>query len=91
MTSTLSLPARCDTAAADTLLEQIKALRGKSLCIDAKGCGGIGALCAGILVAALRAWRRDGQDFAFVNTDGIAADLMLLGVAECLLEMEPVK
>jgi chemotaxis protein CheX len=91
MSTSLGLPAKCDTAAADLLLEQIKSRRGAPLCIDAQGCGGIGAICAAILLSAQRSWRSDGVEFSLVSAAELVADLTLLGVADGLLEMEPVK
>lgn len=91
MSSPLGLPAKCDTAAADLLLEQLKSRRGAPLCIDAQGCSGIGALCAAVLLAAKRSWRSDAVAFSLVGTAELVADLTLLGVADSLLGMEPVK
>lgn len=91
MTATLSLPAKCDTAAADWLLDEIKARRGTALSIDALGCSGIGALCAAILVSARRAWDKDGLDLGLVGSGNLIADLKLMGLADILLGMEPAK
>jgi anti-anti-sigma regulatory factor len=91
MKTTLSLPAKCDTAAADWLLEEIKARRGAALCIDAQGCSGLGALCAAILVSAQQAWYKDGLDLGFIGAGNLAADLELMGLADTLLGMELAK
>jgi chemotaxis protein CheX len=91
MTSVLRLPVKCDSAAAELLLEQIKAWRGAPLSIDAQGCSGIGALCASILLSADQTWQADGVEFALINARSLAPDLGLLGLADRLLAMEPVK
>ena len=91
MRSNIILPAKADTAAASTLLEQIRSLQGSALNIDAQHCKSIGALCANILVSAQQSWMRSGLGFEIIGSGEIANDLMLLGVSDLLMKMEPLQ
>lgn len=91
MRSNIILPIKADTAAASTLLEQIRSLHGKALQIDAQQCQNIGALCTNILVSAQQSWLRSGLEFEIKGSEKIANDLMLLGVGDLLMKMEPLQ
>jgi anti-anti-sigma regulatory factor len=91
MRSNVILPTKADTAAATSLLRQIRDLQGAALQIDAQHCQSIGALCANILVSAQHSWLRAGLGFEITGSNEIANDLMLLGVSDLLMKMEPMQ
>lgn len=65
MPETLVLPAKLDLPAAPVLLENLKALRGKDLGIDAGSVTHLGTNCLQVLISAARSWAKDGKELTF--------------------------
>jgi len=84
---TISLPPRCDRAAAEALLpEMIAALGTGTLAIDARGCTQIGQVMLQILVAA----RRTGEG-AVINASPVLRETARrLGLEAELFDDTPV-
>jgi chemotaxis protein CheX len=58
---TFTLPAALDTGAAAQLANQLTALRGRPLVLDASGVERVGALGLQVLVSAQVTWAQDGK------------------------------
>lgn len=64
---TYVLPASLDLVAAAPLRNELLALRGKPLTLDAAAVERVGALGLQVLTATAELWRRDGAPFALIN------------------------
>jgi len=64
MSATLELSEVLDLKAAGPLNEQLLALQGQALILDASKVQRIGGLCLQVLIAAQAAWRADNNDFS---------------------------
>lgn len=69
-----------DVRAARGLLDTFRARRGESLSVDASEVGQVGALCLQVLLAAVEAWREDGNPFEIISpSDDFRVGLQRLG------------
>lgn len=91
MISDITLPPKADTAAAPLLLAELQALQGKPCRIDASMCRSIGALCASILLSALRSWRQENCEFIILEAKNLTSDLALLGMSNLVSDLEMAK
>ena len=93
MQQILKLPPVLDLNAANRLHQQVLALKGKEIEVDASEVSRIGAQCAQILLAAAQSWRADHLAFSVVKaSDAFAKTLQLLGISNAsLLPKEIVK
>ena len=89
----LKLPSVLDLNAASRLHEQVLALKGKDIAVDASDVIRVGAQCIQILLSAARSWQADSLAFAVSQTsDAFENTLQLLGISdESLLPKEIVK
>lgn len=78
--SPVVLDAVLDVRAAGGLLDTFRARRGEPLSVDASAVGQVGALCLQVLLAAVEAWREDGNPFEIISpSDDFRAGLQRLG------------
>ncbi len=78
--SPVVLDAVLDVRAASGLLDAFRARRGEPLTVDASAVGQVGALCLQVLLAAVEAWREDGNPFEIISpSDDFKAGLQRLG------------
>lgn len=76
----LRLPAVMDMRAAGPLAQELLALRGQPIDLDASGVERLGGLGLQVLLSARLTWRRDGLGFALVEPSEVfLADCALLG------------
>jgi anti-anti-sigma regulatory factor len=66
MIERFTLPARLDTSAAASLVQELLPFRGQALEIDASAVEVLGARAAEVIIAAGRQWAEDGIPFAIV-------------------------
>ena len=82
MGKTIALVEHLGTGAAPALAEELLALRGDDLSIDASKTDHIGALGQQVLVAACRQWAVDGHAFSIsALSDAFRNDVSTLGVS----------
>ena len=75
--------------AARPLAEAIASLRGTDLTLDASKVRNLGAQCAQILVAAVKAWRVDGRSLRIVEaTPSFNEGAHLLGLGTFFSDLE---
>ena len=87
LTPTITLPARCDRAAAEALLpELIAALGSGALAIDARACTQIGQVMLQILVAA----RRTGEGAVIQASAHLRETARRLGLDDELFDDAPL-
>lgn len=78
----MELPDVLDIRAAATLAEELLALRGKALEIDASRVQRLGGQCLQVLLSASMTWKADGNSFALTKaSDGFLDGLGRLGVS----------
>jgi chemotaxis protein CheX len=82
-----------DLNEASSLKDGLLAVRGKPVTIDASAVERLGAQCAQVLMAAAKAWEKDGKPFTFGKvSDPFAKTMQLIGVnIEHLLAKETAK
>jgi chemotaxis protein CheX len=79
----LRLPAVMDLRAAAGLAEELRALRGRPIRLDASGVERLGGLGLQVLLSGRLAWRADRLDFAVTHaSDAFRADCALMGAGE---------
>lgn len=61
------LPSAIDTGAAQALMNDLAAIRGRALEIDAGKVQRVGTLSVQVLLSAVRTWAADGQRLSFVD------------------------
>lgn len=61
------LPATLTSRYASDLLDDLRALRGQPLSLDASSVQQIGALCLQVLLSARETWSADGQPFSMTD------------------------
>ena len=78
---TISLAAVLDLNEASTLRGKLVGLRGSNVAIDASGVERIGALCAQVIMAAVKTWDEDKLSFTFSKvSDAFQKTMQLIGV-----------
>ncbi|MCQ8783917.1 STAS domain-containing protein [Mangrovibrevibacter kandeliae] len=78
----LMLPAILDITAAGPLTEQLLALRGQRLTLDASSVEQIGGQCLQILLSAVATWKADMTSIEIISpSEGFERGLQLLGLA----------
>jgi chemotaxis protein CheX len=78
----LQLPATVDAQAAEPLINQLAALRGQPLTIDASALAKLSGMGLQVLLSAKASWAADGQVLAVENlSPAVQASLALCGVA----------
>ncbi|MDF1608831.1 STAS domain-containing protein [Hoeflea sp. YIM 152468] len=89
----LKLPEVLDLNAASRLHEQVLALKGEDIDIDASDVSRVGAQCMQVLLSAAMTWRAEDQNFKVEKaSDAFVKTLNLLGISdEALLPMETLK
>ena len=76
------LPEVMDLESAEVLAQDLLALRGCPVVLDAAGVERLGGLGLQVLLSARRTWREDHLHFAVVDaSDAFQADLALLGAS----------
>lgn len=88
----LKLPAVLDLTAASRLHEQILALDGRNIAVDASAVSRVGAQCIQVLLSAAQSWRSAGHAFSVdQSSEAFAKALQLLGITdESVIPMEIV-
>jgi len=86
----LKLPAVLDLNAASRLHEQVVALTGNDVAVDASEVTRVGAQCIQVLMSAAESWRNADKTFSVNQSSEIfARTLQLLGVSdESVVPME---
>ena len=89
-TTTFELPAKLNTAAAESLYEAFQAHRGRALSVNASEVTHLGTLCFQVLHAAQKSWAADEQALSFTDcSEAFMADLERLGIpAQLFVEGE---
>lgn len=89
----LKLPAVLDLNAASRLHEQVVALNGSDIAVDASQVTRVGAQCIQVLMAAAESWRNAGKTFSVnQSSETFARTLQLLGVSDdSVVPMEIVR
>jgi chemotaxis protein CheX len=80
----LRLPAVLDTAAAPALVQELIALRGGAVCLEAADVTRLGGLCLQALLSARATWAADGQTFQIKNLSPALNETLALCGAEVL-------
>ena len=80
----LRLPAALDTAAAPSLVQELTALRGGALALNAGDVTRVGGLCLQALLSAKATWAADGQPFEIKNLSPAMRENLALCGAELL-------
>ncbi|MBV9076935.1 MAG: anti-sigma factor antagonist [Methylobacteriaceae bacterium] len=87
--TTFALPPVLDLNAASPLRDDLLALRGHPLTLDASAVDRIGALCLQVILAARASWEADGQPFAVAEPSSKFAECVsLLGASSLLPSLE---
>ena len=74
MTAAVVLPAVLDIQQAGPLRDQLLALRGHPVTVDASAVDRLGALCLQVLISAQQTWARDGITLAIDQASQSFAD-----------------
>ena len=74
MTAAVVLPAVLDIQQAGPLRDQLLALRGHPVTVDASAVDRLGALCLQVLISAQQTWARDGITLAIDQASQAFAD-----------------
>ncbi len=78
---TVVLPDNLDLTAALPLMEQLRFLHGKDVCLDASDVSRIGGQCLQILLAGAQTWANEENSFFIVNPSTAFSDgLETMGV-----------
>ena len=80
----LRLPAVLDTAAAPSLVQELTALRGGALALEAADVTRMGGLCLQALLSAKATWAADGQPFEIKNLTPAMQEILALCGTESL-------
>lgn len=84
LTPELRLPAVLDAAAAPALVQELVALRGGALALEAAEVTRIGGLCLQALLSAKATWAADGQPFEIKNLSPEMTETLALCGADSL-------
>jgi len=84
LTPELRLPAVLDAAAAPALVQELVALRGGALVLEAGEVSRLGGLCLQALLSAKATWAADGQPFEIRNVSNELKETLVLCGAENL-------
>jgi len=84
LTPELRLPAVLDAAAAPALVQELVALRGGALVLEAGGVTRMGGLCLQALLSAKASWAADGQPLEIRNLSTELTETLALCGAESL-------
>jgi chemotaxis protein CheX len=80
-TEILTLPPALDIASVQGLKDQLLALRGRPVTLDASGVDRVGGLGLQVLLAARATWAADQQALTLADpSDGFLAGLSIMGV-----------
>jgi len=81
----LKLPAKMNTAAAESLFRDIKTHRGNDLILDASDVQQLGGLCLQILISAEKTWIEDQKLLRFSQvSESLSTCLKRLGAPDSL-------
>lgn len=86
--SELALQPRMTPAAAESLAEELKSLRGSDLVVNAAAVSFIATPCLQVLLAAARSWREDGRALTLEPSSSLLAGLDDLGLDLRALQSE---
>lgn len=88
--ATVDLPPHLDLTAATPLAEQLLALRGEAVVIDASAVERVGAQCLQVLLSAVVTWKADMNPLEITKpSEGFEEGLRLLGLSlEGLVDKE---
>ena len=89
MTAAVVLPAVLDIQQAGPLRDQLLALRGHPVTVDASAVDRLGALCLQVLISARKTWDADGKGFA-LNPASAALNEQLAAYGCADLNTDPV-
>ena len=84
LTPELRLPAVLDAAAAPALVQELVALRGGAVALEAGEVTRLGGLCLQALISAKATWAADGQPFEIKNATAELTETLALCGAENL-------
>ena len=86
--SELALQPRMSPAAAEALADELKALRGSDLVVNATAVAFIATPCLQVLLAAARTWRNDGRALVLEPSESLLSSLDDLGLDRGALQSE---